>query len=140
MELIQISDFSSFLFQNYPLFPLWKANQGLKLSRNFWTPENDHLHIYRLWKKNECICRVCTEVCCAEPSASSLGSITNHVSSMTQVPRKTGDVQYPGDVNSRVLARRQISYSRSRDLSALNISRSLSAAASAPFLERLYCP
>ncbi len=31
------------------MFQCWKANQGLKLSRNSWTPENAHLHICSLW-------------------------------------------------------------------------------------------
>jgi hypothetical protein len=30
---------------------LLKAKRGLKSSRNFWTPENKHLHIYSLWSQ-----------------------------------------------------------------------------------------
>ncbi len=49
IELIQISAFFSFLSEDQPLFHCWKANRGLKLSRNSGAPENDHLHIYSLW-------------------------------------------------------------------------------------------
>jgi hypothetical protein len=49
IELIQTSDFSSFLFKNYSLFHCWKANRDLELSRNSQTPEDDHLRIYSLW-------------------------------------------------------------------------------------------
>ncbi len=32
-----------------PLFHLWKVNQGLKLSRDLRTPENNHLLVYRVY-------------------------------------------------------------------------------------------
>jgi hypothetical protein len=48
IKLIQISAFSSFLFQDQPLFHWWKANLGLRLSRNLRTPEDDDLHILSL--------------------------------------------------------------------------------------------
>ncbi len=35
-------------FQDKPLFHNWQANRDSKLSRNFRTPEKDHLHIYSL--------------------------------------------------------------------------------------------
>jgi hypothetical protein len=49
IELIQMSAFLSFIFQDWPRFHCCKANRGLKLSRNSQTTENDHLHIYSLW-------------------------------------------------------------------------------------------
>ncbi len=49
VNLIQMIAFIRFLSQDQPLFHCWKANRGLKLSRDLQTPENDHLHIYGLW-------------------------------------------------------------------------------------------
>jgi hypothetical protein len=42
--------FQYFLYDWTPFY-CWKANQGLRLWCNFWTPENDPFHNYSLWDR-----------------------------------------------------------------------------------------
>jgi hypothetical protein len=55
VELIQISTFCGFLFQDEPVFHCWKAKRGWDLTLNSLTRKIDYRRIYSLWLRF-CVC------------------------------------------------------------------------------------
>ncbi len=72
IELIQISPFFVFSFQDEPVFHCWKAKRGWDLTINLRTPKINYCRIYSLWVQVHVYCweftrrdRDLAQACCA---------------------------------------------------------------------------